>query len=390
MNHKTININQIIESYMKDNLALTRTTATLVAVIVILGALAGLGWVREPTTTTITRTATLAAETRIITQTISTVSVSTVVSVSTTTATPAPPTPIKIRLASIAFPSYMLFLQLIIQEKRFDLKHGLDVTWVPQPTIPGFYATINTGEADGIPGGGPIVFQRMYLEGSKLVITNTLVPLSAVYIVTTKPDINSFRDLVGKKLAVDVGAAEFMILKAYGASVGIDVERDVTIVPSAYPVARGRLLGGEVDAAVLVEPHIALARAENQQVRVAVNLNDLWTSLTGQPFAVYLVTALSEDFVKKNPDAPRRLVEMFREVEDFITRNPVEADEILARGMNIPKGVMLYGILSESVRYKIMPAWTDETRSVIEKMFEIAKAAGAVPDVPGPQIIYTP
>lgn len=216
---------------MKDNLALTRTTATLVAVIVILGALAGLGWVREPTTTTITRTATLAAETRIITQTISTVSVSTVVSVSTTTATPAPPTPIKIRLASIAFPSYMLFLQLIIQEKRFDLKHGLDVTWVPQPTIPGFYATINTGEADGIPGGGPIVFQRMYLEGSKLVITNTLVPLSAVYIVTTKPDINSFRDLVGKKLAVDVGAAEFMILKAYGASVGIDVERDVTIVP---------------------------------------------------------------------------------------------------------------------------------------------------------------
>ncbi|MEM4283641.1 MAG: ABC transporter substrate-binding protein [Candidatus Caldarchaeum sp.] len=375
---------------MKKNLALTKTTAILVAVIVIMGALAATGWTRESPTTTITRTATLAAETRTVTQTVSTISVSTVVSVTTITATPAPPTPIKIRLASIAFPSYMLFLQLIIQEKRFDLKHGLDVTWVPQPTIPGFYATINTGEADGIPGGGPIVFQRMYLEGSKLVITNTLVPLSAVYIVTTDPNINSFRDLVGKKLAVDVGAAEFMILKSYGASVGVDVERDITIVPSAYPVARGRLLSGEVDAAVLVEPHIALAKAENPRVRVAVNLNDLWTSLTGQPFAVYLVTALSEDFVKKNPDAPRRLMEMFQEVEDFIARNPVEADEILAKGMNIPKGVMLYGILSESIKYRTMPAWTDETRPVIEKMFEIAKNAGAVPEIPGPAIIYRP
>jgi len=370
---------------------LSRAVAVLVVLLIVAGGFAAVGWVREPVTATVFRTTTLmqgVPETRTVTQVRE--MTTTVVSTSTVTVTPAPPTPIKIRLASIAFPSYMLFLQLIVQAKRFDLKHGLDVTWVPQPTIAGFYATINTGEADGIPGGGPLVFQRMYLEGSKLVITNTLVPMSAVYIVTLNPSITSFRDLIGKKLAIDVGATEFVILKTYGRRVGVDIEREITLVPSAYPIARQRLLTGEVDAAVLVEPHIALARAEKPEIKTVVNLNDLWVSLTGQPFAVYLVTALTEDFVRKNPDAPPRLIAMFQEVEDFIARNPAEADKILAKGMNIPEGVMLYGILSERIRFKSIPAWTDETRPIIEKMFSIAKEAGVIADVPGPGIIYRP
>lgn len=377
------------------NTGITRTVAILVALLVIVGAFGVSGWIRQPSTVTSISTTTLTvggAETRTITQTVTNIreTTATVVVTTTITATPSPPEPIKIRLASIAFPSYMLFLQIIIQEKRFDLKHGLDVTWVPQPTIPGFYATINTGEADGIPGGGPLVFQRMYLEGSKLVITNTLVPMAAVYIVTSNPSINSLNDLRGKKLAVDVGAAEYVVLKTYGQSVGLDLEREITIVPSAYPLARQRLLTGEVDAAVLVEPHIALARAQNPAIRTVVNLNDLWTALTGQPFAVYLVTALSEDFVKRNPDAPRRLIAMFQEVEDFIARNPEEADRILAKGLNIPEGVMLYGILAERVRFKTLPSWTAETKPVIVKMFEVAKQAGVLPDIPSENIIYKP
>ncbi len=377
------------------NIGITRTVAVLVALVVIVGAFGVSGWIRQPSTVTSVSTTTLTvggAETRTITQTVTNIreTTATVVVTSTITATPSPPQPIKIRLASIAFPSYMLFLQIIIQEKRFDLKHGLDVTWVPQPTIPGFYATINTGEADGIPGGGPLVFQRMYLEGSKLVITNTLVPMAAVYIVTSNPSINSLNDLRGKKLAVDVGAAEYVVLKTYGQSVGLDLEREITIVPSAYPLARQRLLTEEVDAAVLVEPHIALARAQNPAIRTVVNLNDLWTALTGQPFAVYLVTALSEDFVKRNPDAPRRLIAMFQEVEDFIARNPEEADRILAKGLNIPEGVMLYGILAERVRFKTLPSWTAETKPVIVKMFEVAKQAGVLPDIPSENIIYKP
>ncbi|MEM2872484.1 MAG: hypothetical protein QW217_08635, partial [Candidatus Caldarchaeum sp.] len=121
--------------------AVSRSSAVLVALLIVVGAFAAAGWVREPASVTVVRTTTVGTgvvETRTITQTTTNFVVSTVTNVVTVTATPAPPTPIKMRLASIAFPSYMMFLQLIVQEKRFDLKHGLDITWVPQPTIPGF------------------------------------------------------------------------------------------------------------------------------------------------------------------------------------------------------------------------------------------------------------
>jgi ABC-type nitrate/sulfonate/bicarbonate transport system substrate-binding protein len=308
----------------------------------------------------------------------------------TTTLTPTPPQPIKVRFASIAFPSYMMFLQLIIQAKRFDLKHGLDITWVPQSTIPGFYATITTGEADVIPGGGPLVFQRMYLEGVKLKITNTLVPMSAVIIATTKPDIRSVADLKGKKLAIDVGAAEFVVLKTYGKVVGIDVEKEITIVPSAYPVARSRLITGEVDAAVLVEPHISLARKENPNVRRVVSFEDLWREITGQPYAVYLVTAVREDFLKANPQLVERMIAMFQEVEDFIRRNPEEADRILAEGMKIERGIMLSGILSRDVQYMTIQIWREDAKSAVTTMFSKSVEVGALPKEPGPDILYSP
>ncbi len=308
----------------------------------------------------------------------------------TVTATPTPPQPIKVRFASIAFPSYMMFLQLIVEAKRFDLKHGLDITWVPQTTIAGFYATITTGEADVIPGGGPLVFQRMYLEGVKLKITNTLVPMSAVIIATTNPDIRSVADLRGKKLAIDVGAAEFVVLKTYGKVVGIDVEKEITIVPSAYPVARSRLITGEVDAAVLVEPHISLARKENPNIRRVVSFEDLWREITGQPYAVYLVTAVREDFLRANPGFVERMIAMFQEVEDFIRRNPEEADRILAEGMKIERSVMLSGILSRDVQYMTIPIWREDAKSVVSSMFSKAVEVGALPKEPGPEILYSP
>lgn len=328
--------------------------------------------------------------TRVVRETVtSTVERQTTVTV-TATVTPSPPAPIKVRFASIAFPSYMQFLQLIIQEKRFDLKHGLDITWVPQPTIAGFYATISSGEADVIPGGGPLVFQRMYLEGVKLRITNTLVPMSAVIIATRDPNIRSVADLKGKKLAIDVGATEFVVLKTYGKAVGIDVEKEITIVPSAYPVARSRLITGEVDAAVLVEPHISLARKENPNIRRVVSFEDLWREITGQPYAVYLVTAVREDFLKANPGFVERMIAMFQEVEDFIRRNPEEADRILAKGMNVERGVMLSGILARDVQYLTIPIWRSDAKSVTTTMFSKAVEVGVLTKEPGPEILYSP
>ena len=356
------------------------------------------GWVRPPQTVektvtqTVMQTTTVAAGegVRTITQTTTLTKTETQKVTVTVTATPQPPTPIKIRLASLAFPSYMLVLQKIIEEKRFDLKYGLDIEWVPQTTIAGFYSTILTGEVDGIPGGGPLTFQKMKVEqGAPIKITNTLATMT-LSIVTINPDVKSFEDLRGKKLAVDVGATDFLILKTYASKLGIDIEKEVTLVPAIYPIARGQLVAGDVDAAVLVEPHISLAKKDNPNARVILVFDEAWREITGQPFGIYLVTALREDYLAKNPEVPERLIKVFQEVEDFLRRNPEEADAILSAGMKISPGIMYNAIIFGRIDYRIYPAWRSDIRENLETTFQFGVDTGFVGALPEPGFIYTP
>jgi len=375
----------------------SRTTALAILVIILLIA-AVAGWVRsapviEQTKTvreTITTTvgAQVVTETQMVTKT-ETVR-ETVVSTTTVTEAPKPPTPIKLRMSSLAFPSYMLILQKIIEDKRYDLQNGLDIEWVPQTTIAGFYSTILTGEADAIPGGGPLTFQKMRVEqGAPIKVVNTLATMT-LSVVAADPKIKTFEDLKGKKLAVDVGATDFLILKAYAKTVGIDIEKDVTLVPATYPIARGHLLAGEADAAVLVEPHISLAKSENPDVHVVLVFDDAWKAVTGQPFGIYLVTAIREDYLNQKPEVVERLIKTFQQVEDFLRRNPDEADAILSKGMKIPPGIMREAIIYGRIDFRVHEAWRSDILDNLMITFQFGVDTGFVPRMPPAGFIYTP
>ena len=283
----------------------------------------------------------------------------------------------------------MLVLQTIVETKQYDLKHGLDIEWVPQTTIAGFYSAILTGEVDAIPGGGPLTFQKMRIEqDAPIKIINTLATMT-LSVVATDPNIKTFEDLRGKRLAVDVGATDFLILKAYAKTLGIDIEEEVTLVPAIYPIARGHLLAGEVDAAVLVEPHISLARRENPNVNVILVFDDAWKAVTGQPFGIYLVTAIREDYLDQNPEVVERLIKTFQEVEDFLRRNPDEADAILSQSMKIPEGIMREAIIYGRIDFRVHEAWRSDILENLMVTFQFGVDTGFVASMPPEGFIYT-
>lgn len=373
----------------------SRVTALSVLVVILLIA-AVAGWVRPAPvieqTKTVRETVTTTIGAQVVTETQTVTETKTVtgtmVSTKTVTATPQPPTPIKLRMSSLAFPSYMLVLQKIIEAKRYDLQNGLDIEWVPQTTIAGFYSAILTGEVDAIPGGGPLTFQKMKVEqDAPIKIVSTLATMT-LSVVAVDPEIKTFEDLKQKRLAVDVGAADFLILKAYAKTSGIDIEKDVTLVPAIYPIARGHLLAGEADAAVLVEPHISLAKRENPNVHVVLVFDDAWKTVTGQPFGIYLVTAIREDYLSRNPDVVERLIKTFQQVEDFLRRNPDEADSILSEGMKIPPGIMREAIIYGRIDFRVHEAWRSDISDNLMVTFQFGVDTGFVPGMPPRDFIY--
>jgi len=76
--------------------------------------------------------------------------------------------PVKFTVGNLGFPSHSAMIINILKEKGFDRKHGIDVEVKVYGAVSAYYASAATRETDGVPGG-PLVFQRMRLEGVRLV-----------------------------------------------------------------------------------------------------------------------------------------------------------------------------------------------------------------------------
>src|SRR5262245_55358794 len=72
--------------------------------------------------------------------------------------------PVKVRMGNLGFPSHSAMIVAVLKEKGFDKKHGVDMEVKPFGAVGAYYGSTASGETDGV-GGGPLVFQKMRLEG---------------------------------------------------------------------------------------------------------------------------------------------------------------------------------------------------------------------------------
>ena len=394
--------------------AITKLETGLVILVIILAVVAGVGYWQAatvaPVTTTVSRvetrtltetlTTTLApGEAITVTQTVTQPLTTTVTQTSTVTQTvPLTTTvtvtttpkiePIKVRIGTLTFPAYMSIVHLVIENQSLDKKNGLEVEWVRYSTIAAAYAGLGTGEAS-IWGGGANVFQRMHNEGIPVTIISTYAT-ATLYIVARDPNINSVKDLAGKTLAIDVGAVDYQLVGAYALSQGLKLGEDITIRAAVYPVARAEFEAKRVDAAVLVEPHVSLAKRADPATKVIWVGNDAWRELKGYDYAWYLLLAMNNDFLKRNPESIPRILAMYSDAEKFIRDNPDKADLIVTTALNLPRGVIKEGILANRIDPRFRPVWEPGIRENVWELFKFAVDTGFIDKMPAPTILYTP
>ena len=396
--------------------AITKVEVGLVILVVILAVVAGVGYWQAatvaPATTTLTTTLTTTVsrvETRTLTHTVTTtlapgeaVTVTqtvtqpvttTVTQISTVTET-LPVTarpelePIKIRIGTLTFPAYMSIVHLVIENQSLDKKHGLEVEWVRYSTIAAAYAGLGTGEAS-IWGGGANVFQRMHNEGIPITIISTYAT-ATLYIVARDPNINSIKDLAGKTLAIDVGAVDYQLVGAYALTQGLKLGEDITVRAAAYPVARAEFEAKRVDAAVLVEPHVSLAKRADPATKVIWVGNEAWRELKGYDYAWYLLLAMNNEYLKRNPHSIPRILAMYSDAEKFIRDNPDKVDLIVTKALNLPRGVIKEGIITNRIDPRFRPVWEPEIKENVWQLFQFAVETGFIDKMPPPTILYSP
>ncbi len=297
--------------------------------------------------------------------------------------------PIRVPLASLSFPSNVAIMVNIVKDQGFDRKQGIDLDVRAFGAISAMYASKATGESvAGV--GGPLVYQKMRLEGAPLRIIATLMDMTNTVVITRDPRVRSLADLKGKTIGADMASSEYQTLSVVAKSKGIIMGKDVTVVPAGPPLARTQLAAERVDAIMIWEPTATLAMRDHPNNRIIWNAKQGWREMTGRD-GWLLVLGAHDGLIREKPEVIPRLVAAFQDGVRFLRSNPDEADRIVVRTLNLPAGAFKEMVLAPRVVFDVRPTTDPAVSDSIWELIRVAAGEGFFKQPPTDQsVIYTP
>lgn len=291
---------------------------------------------------------------------------------------------LSIRVGSFTFASLASVMSWIIQGKGFGRRHGLEVEVVPYGSVSAYYAGLTSGEVDTI-AGGPLVFQRMRLQGVPIKITNTYATLASLVVISTAPAVHSLADLRGKRLAADMGSSEYQILRLLAEREGLRLGTHVEVLQASPTVARAHLQSGEVQAILTFEPTASLVLREVPGAHIVVQAQRELEKL-GLNINWLLVSLMREDWLERHPEGARLWRETLADAAEFVIDHPKEADDLFSKASHFPSGVLATALREGRVEFRIKPV--SEEEEPLRLLFNIAQEGGFAAGIPGVDAFY--
>jgi len=291
-----------------------------------------------------------------------------------------------IKVSSLTLPVIAPLVWNIMKTRGLDEKHGFTLEIQPYPAISAYYAGFATGETDVVLGG-PTVFQKLYQEGVPARIIGTGITLADLVIFAKDPAIKSLADLKGKQIAMDMGSAQFQVVKIYALAKGIDLGKDITVVNANFAVARAQLEAGRVDAAMVIEPLASIITKQNPDWTIIFNGAEGWKDVTGEA-GWELVPAMRAGLIEKDPAAPKKLIAALQDVAKVFHEETAAADKIGAETTKLPPGILTAAISGGRFRVEVKPMSDSTAKKSVKDMMELAVKAGFYTQVPDDKIFH--
>lgn len=215
--------------------------------------------------------------------------------------------------------------------------------------------------------------------------------LGVLYVLEKGDSINTVADLKGKTVYVSGQGAtpEYALtylLEANGLKVGTDVTLDFTYAAHADLVAFAAT--GAADVVLLPEPTVTALLSKNSEMRVALNLNDVWSDAVKDTDNADSVMSMgcvvvNTEFAKANPQAVKDFMTDYEASAAKVNEDHAAASEVIANlGITQAAGVALKAL----PRCNIVCITGEEMKNMVTPFFEVLYNAnadsvgGAMPD----------
>lgn len=211
--------------------------------------------------------------------------------------------------------------------KGYFLQEGLKVTPRLHPYGKRALADLLAGNADfATVAETPVMFAIM--KGQKISIIATIENSNMGNAIVARRDsgILTFGDLKGKRIAATLGTISEFFLDAI-LSVHTISRKDVKVVDMKAEEIPNALARGDIDAASTFNPYTATSKKKLGRRLISFQDENLyrWT---------FNVVA-KQEFISKNSDKVRKMLRALVRAEEFVRKNPAEAQKIVADFSNI-------------------------------------------------------
>ncbi len=261
----------------------------------------------------------------------------------TTTAAPtevteaptAPPRGVEpLNVYTLKGPTGMGMAEMIADEENDDdSDYNFTVVSAPDEIT----AAIINGDADiaACPVNLASVLYNKTNGGVKILAVNTL---GVTYIVTNGTEVNSIEDLRGKTIvSAGQGATPEFILNKLLADSGLTVGEDVFVeFKSEHSDVASLIVSGQADVALLPEPNVTSATAQNADLKIALDLTREWETKYGTSLVQGCVVARAEA-ITTNAWGVNEFLDDYKDSVEFINTASDEAAQMIVDAGIIPK-----------------------------------------------------
>lgn len=205
----------------------------------------------------------------------------------------------------------------------------------------------------------------------KMVAINTL---SVLYVLENGNTVTDIKSLEGKTVYISgKGATPEYAIRA------LLEKNDVKNVTLEFVDSHAQLATmattNQVDIFVLPEPQVTAVTLKNKDVRVALDVNELWKDAYGDDTALAMGCVVARtEFIEKNPDAVAKFLTEYEQSVNYVNSNVADAAAICADlGLvgSAPAGK------NAIPRCNIVCVTGDDMQPLIEPYFEVLNDSNA-------------
>lgn len=289
-----------------------------------------------------------------------------------------------VRIGALKGPTSMGMAQMLKDAADGNSNYQFTIAGAPDEIT----ALLVKGELDvaAVPSNLASVLYNNTNGGVKVAMINTL---GILYVVEAGDTVNSVADLKGRTIySSGKGATPEYSVDYILSQNGIDPETDVTVeFKSEHTELAAALQSGAADLAVLPEPFVTTVLAGNDNLRVALNLNEEWDKVSDGSGMVTGVLVVRSEFAEQHPDELTALLEAYEQSVNFVNENPAEAAAIIEQN-----GIAKAAVAEQAIpKCNIVFISGNEMRTKVEGFLEILfdmnpKAVGGA--LPGDDFYY--